>query len=237
MPIIAWGNGGCATDPSTHRNLLIEVASHGYVVIADGIAGGRTGASQSMVSDMKAAITWAVGGGASKYGTVNASALATMGHSCGGLEAMSAGYHDDRVKRIILLNIGIFQDEKRYLLQEIKVPVAWFVGGPKDMGYPNVCLPFLLFHLSLGLITPRVVQVEKDYVLLPAGLPAYKANLDTGHGGTFAAANGGKQGKAVVAYLQWQFRNDQTAKAKLLDSKAPGSLVSDNWTVEYKSWT
>lgn len=75
-------------------------------------------------------------------------------------------YHDERVKRIILLDISIFQDDRRYLLSEIKVPVAWFVGGPKDMGYPNA---------------------EKDYALLNAGLPSYKASLDTGHGGTYVS--------------------------------------------------
>ena len=158
MPVIAWGNGGCGTDPTQHRNFLLEVASHGFVIAADGIAGGNTGASQSMVTDMRASIDWAVGGGAAKYGAVNASALATMGHSCGGLESMSAAYHDDRVKRVVLFNIGIFHDEKRYLLQEIKVPVAWFVGGPNDMGYPNVrpgggflfpfSFPFFTFLLS-----------------------------------------------------------------------------------------
>ncbi|KAK3389554.1 hypothetical protein B0H63DRAFT_537547 [Podospora didyma] len=217
MPVIAWGNGGCATDPTTHSNFLLEIASHGYVIAADGIAGGKTGASQSMVTDMRASIDWFTKGtGAAKYGNVNTSALATMGHSCGGLESMSTAYHDDRVKRIVMFNIGIFNDEKRYLLQEIKVPVAWFVGGPKDMGYPNV---------------------EKDYKLLPAGLPAYKASLDTGHGGTFAATNGGKAAKGAVNYLEWQFRNDETAKAKLLDPKAAGSLVSDNWTVQFKNWT
>lgn len=148
MPIIVWGNGGCATDPTTHKNLLIEIASYGYVIAADGVAGGKTGASQSMVSDMKASLDWAMAGGAAKYGSVNTSAIAAMGHSCGGLEAMSTAYHDDRVKRLVLFNIGIFQDEKRYLLQEIKVPVAWFVGGPKDMGYPNACRSPAAHHCS-----------------------------------------------------------------------------------------
>jgi hypothetical protein len=139
LPVIVWGNGGCSTDPAMYDNLLIEVASHGYVIAADGQAGG-TGRSQSMWTDMQASISWLTGGGAAKYGTVDPSALTTMGHSCGGLESMSSAYRDERVKRAILLNIGIFQDEKRYLLQEIKVPVAWFIGGPKDMGYPNVSL-------------------------------------------------------------------------------------------------
>ena len=138
MPFIAWGNGGCGTDPSTYRNLLTEIASHGYVIAADGLAGGNIGASQTMVTDMRASVDWVSKGGAAKYGNVNTSAIITMGHSCGGLEAMSTAYHDARIGHMFLFDIAIFNDEKRYLLQELKVPVAWMVGGPKDMGYPNV---------------------------------------------------------------------------------------------------
>jgi hypothetical protein len=80
-------------------------------------------------------------------------------------------------------------------------------------------------------------QAEKDYKLLNAGLPTYKASLDTGHGGTYSATNGGKFGKAVVNYLQWQWRGDAAAKAILIDPKSTGSLVSDKWVVEYKNWS
>jgi dienelactone hydrolase len=150
MPFIAFGNGGCGTDPTTYKNFLLEVASHGYVIAADGLAGGNIGESQTMVTDMRASVDWATAGGASKYGTVNTSQITTMGHSCGGLEAMSTAYHDKRISRIVMLDIAIFQDERRYLLQEIKVPVAWFVGGPKDMGYPNVSCPLSsAFRVSL----------------------------------------------------------------------------------------
>ncbi|MBE3043128.1 hypothetical protein IMZ48_11265 [Candidatus Bathyarchaeota archaeon] len=142
MPFIAWGNGACQTDGAQYDNLLVEIASHGYVIAADGPPGGAGG--QSQVSDMRDSVDWAVGGGASAYGEVDVERLATAGHSCGGLEAMSTAYHDTRVKRIMLFNIAIFQDERRYLLEEINVPVAWFVGGPEDMGYPNVSQP--LFH-------------------------------------------------------------------------------------------
>lgn len=215
LPFIAWGNGGCSTDGAGYRNFLTEIASWGYVIAADGPPGG-SGSGQSKVQDMRDSLDWAFAGKASKYGDIDLTRVATAGHSCGGLEAMSTGYHDERVKRIALFNIAIFQDERRYLLSEIKVPVAWFVGGPKDMGYPNA---------------------EKDYKLLNAGLPAYKASLDTGHGATWSATNGGKFGKAAVNYFQWQFRNDTTAKTILLDPKSAGSLVSDKWTVEYKNWS
>ncbi|KAL8288396.1 hypothetical protein RB597_000488 [Gaeumannomyces tritici] len=214
LGFIAWGNGGCAmSGGSEYRNFLLEIASHGYVISADGpVAQNR----QSLVTDMRASVDWAAKGGASKYGNVDVDNIITAGHSCGGLSAMSTAYNDPRVKRVMLFNIAIFQDERRYLLEKINVPVAWFVGGPKDMGYPNA---------------------EKDYKLLPGGVPAYKTSLDTGHGGTFGATNGGKFGKAAVAYLQWQFRKDEKSKQILLDAKSPGSLVSDKWTVEHKNWS
>jgi hypothetical protein len=139
LAVVAWGNGACVTNPTSYRNLLTEIASYGYVVAADGTSAGSTGTNtQTKVQDMRDSVDWAAKGGASKYGNVNSSFIITAGHSCGGLEAMSTAYHDDRVKRIMMFNIAIFQDDRRYLLQEIKVPVAWFVGGPSDMGYPSV---------------------------------------------------------------------------------------------------
>jgi hypothetical protein len=60
------------------------------------------------------------------------------GQSCGGLEAYSASYHDDRIKMTILFNSGVLDDSKKYLLKELKAPVAYFLGGPTDMAYVNV---------------------------------------------------------------------------------------------------
>lgn len=136
--------------------------------------------------------------GKAKYGNIDLEKVTTAGHSCGGLEAMSNAYHDERVKRIIMFDISIFQDDRRYLLQEIKVPVACLIGGPQDIGYTAV-----------------------------------SSVLVTGHGGTWQATNGGKQGKAAVAYLEWQWRNNVTAKAYILN----GGLVKDKWTVEQANWS
>lgn len=100
------------------------------------------------------------------------------------------------------------------------------------MGFLNVSC------LSHRWLRGWVLQSEKDYGLLPAGLPAYRASLDIGHGGTYNATNGGKFGKAAVAFLEWQFRGNDTAKAILQDGKAPGSLVSESWkNITYKNWS
>jgi len=39
LPIMAWGNGACAADGNAFRLFLTEIASHGYVVIANGPIG------------------------------------------------------------------------------------------------------------------------------------------------------------------------------------------------------
>jgi hypothetical protein len=143
---------------------------------------------------------------------------------------MSTAYHNPKVKLIMMFNIAIFQDNKRYLLQELKVPVAWFIGGPKDMGYPNVSAR------RTSSSSADIGQAQKDYALLPKGLPAYKASLNTGHLGTYRGQNGGKFGKAAVAYLEWQLRGDAASKAIIMDPASAKSLVKDNWTVESKNW-
>jgi hypothetical protein len=150
MPFIAWANGYCGTNGAGYQNMLLEIASHGYFIVADGAPSSVTGTSslgagfpgmgsgQSKWSDMVASLNWAEKGGANKYGQIDLDKIITAGHSCGGLEAMSVAYHNPKVKQIILFNIAIFHDNQRYLLSELKAPVTWFIGGPKDMGYSNV---------------------------------------------------------------------------------------------------
>jgi len=54
--------------------------------------------------------------------------------------------------------------------------------------------------------------------------------------GTYSAANGGKFGKAAVAYLNWQLKNDMQAKATCF-AQDEGSLAADKWDVKSKNWS
>ncbi len=38
LPIVIWGNGGCANSPSGHINFLNEVASQGFLIVAIGVS-------------------------------------------------------------------------------------------------------------------------------------------------------------------------------------------------------
>jgi hypothetical protein len=155
LPVLVWGNGGCASGPGTSfGNFLREVASHGFMAVANGAPGNGIGASfggmmsQTTMKSFGESLDWVMNGAASgKYGTVDTSQIATAGQSCGGLEAYSGAYHDDRVKTVLVMNSGIIAEEKKYLLQEFKVPIAYFIGGPKDIAFLNVSLA-LFFRSS-----------------------------------------------------------------------------------------
>jgi hypothetical protein len=96
MPFIAWGNGACTQQAYTYENFLVEIASYGYVIAADGYPSGG-GSAQTKVQDMRDSLDWAMAGKAKKYGNVDTTKITTAGHSCGGLEGMSTAYHDDRL--------------------------------------------------------------------------------------------------------------------------------------------
>jgi hypothetical protein len=77
-------------------------------------------------------------------------------------------------------------------------------------------------------------QAERDFVSLPKGLKVVKANIDAGHLGTYWDLNGGKFGKAIVEYLKWVFKDDQSSKKLFLDPNS--QLVKDGWNISTKNW-
>jgi hypothetical protein len=131
LPVLVWANGGCANSGLGFQNFLREIASHGFIAVANGGAGGM-GFGQTKMTAMAETLDWVMkGAGGGKYGQVDSSKIATAGQSCGGLESLSASYHDDRVKTTMVMNSGVIEEEKKYLLQELKAPIAYFIGGPK----------------------------------------------------------------------------------------------------------
>lgn len=71
-------------------------------------------------------------------------------------------------------------------------------------------------------------QAERDFKALPANTPAWKGNLPLGHGGDLTQTNGGKFGNALLNWMEYIFRGDETAGEYITGS---GSQV-DGWEVE-----
>ncbi|GGN62058.1 hypothetical protein GCM10010112_19850 [Actinoplanes lobatus] len=207
MPIVVWGNGACRADGTWFQNILREFASHGFLVIANGRPGGTGSTDADMLIE---AIDWAVAENSrtgSKYrGRLDTGRIAVMGQSCGGLEALEASA-DARVDTTVFWNSGLLSDLENYRLSRLHGPVAYITGGPDDIAYPNAV---------------------DDYGRLPSGLPALLAHLPVGHYGTFSQTNGGEYGRVGAAWLKWQLKGDQTARAVLTGLSSPWTVTSKN---------
>ena len=58
LPVMVWGNGGCAVDSTRYRGFLSTVASHGFLVLATAAVEGDA-QRRANAEDLLAAVDWA----------------------------------------------------------------------------------------------------------------------------------------------------------------------------------
>ncbi|MGV3602621.1 MAG: alpha/beta hydrolase [Dyadobacter fermentans] len=227
LPVIAWGNGACYNSPWEHVNFLNEVASHGFLVIAIGVMPKESGEQvrgSSRSAQLLDAIDWAEKQNADKnspyYGKIDLKHIAVSGMSCGGLQTLEVA-GDPRVTTTVVCNSGIFkgapstkpgmpQISKDYL-KRIHTPTLYLLGGPSDIAYNN------------GM---------DDYAQINH-VPVFVANLDVGHGGTYAKPHGGEFAKVATAWYKWQLTGDE--QAGKLFTGTPALAQVNGWTVGKKN--
>ena len=82
---------------------------------------------------------------------------------------------------------------KRSILKQMHAPIAYFIGGEKDVAFPNS---------------------ETDWKDLQAlRIPAVNLNMDVGHGATYHLPNGGPFAAGPLAWLRWQLKGDSASRA------------------------
>jgi hypothetical protein len=117
-----------------------------------------------------------------------------MGQSCGGLQALAVS-QDPRITTTVVMNSGALPPgstspalkqsaANKDSLNRLHGPVAYIIGGPTDVAYPNA---------------------EDDFARITK-VPVFKANLNVGHGGTYRELRGGRFGEVAVAWLDYQLK-------------------------------
>ena len=123
LPVVAWGNGGCANSSTFYAPFLAEIASQGFLVVAigpftpgdtpnrGGMGGGAGMGSATKSAQLLEALDWATAENKRKdskyYQKLDPSKFAVFGHSCGGLQALEVS-PDPRVTTVLVMDSGIF---------------------------------------------------------------------------------------------------------------------------------
>ena len=213
LPIVAWGNGACRADGTWFDDFLLEISSHGFLIIANGRPGGS---GQTQASWLTESINWAIAensrAGSKYYGKLDTTKIAVMGQSCGGLEAIEVS-SDPRITTTVVWNSGLFGTGPKPQLSRMHAPVAYITGGPSDIAHSNAL---------------------DDWNKLPRNLPAFFGSTDVGHFGTYGQRNGGEFAVVGTNWLKWQLKGDQTAKQMFVGPTC-GLCTDRDWEVRQRN--
>jgi hypothetical protein len=250
LGVLAWGNGGCAADGAGARLHLAEIASHGYLAIANGkiLSGPGAGPRPKMpafppngpppgspgfhppppatsAAGLREAIDWALAengrAGSPYFRRINPQWIAVAGWSCGGLQALEIAA-DPRVHSVLIHSSGIFDAGKS------PIPgIAITKEALAKLHSPTIYI--------LGGQSDIAYQNGMDDFHKITAVPVMVTNLDVGHGGTFMEPNGGRVASAAVSWLDWTLKGD-TLAAKRFTGPDCGLCTDAVWKVERKNF-
>jgi dienelactone hydrolase len=223
LPVMVWGNGGCAIDSTRYSGFLTTIASHGFVVLGTVPQEGAA-RRQETADDVRAAIDWAekenARTGSPLKGKIATDKVAVMGQSCGGFLSIVLGA-DPRVKTIGVFNSGV----------QKTAPGAPSSPQPTEDALPKLHGPVLLINGS----EPDFMMAQSSATFdMIEKVPAfYGARHNAGHTATVFHPGGGEFANVASNWLLWTFKGDKKAGA-MFAGKNCGLCTNSNWDVRSK---
>ncbi|MEO8592882.1 MAG: alpha/beta hydrolase [Candidatus Solibacter sp.] len=256
LPIIAWGEGGCANNGLAHRNFLMEIASYGFLALAIGPpqaprapgapaapgapgqagqapgGGGRGAGPATKSSQLIDAINWAVAensrAGSPYNGKLDTSKIAVMGMSCGGIQAYAVAT-DPRVKLVGIFNSGILNSSGAPA-----APGAAAAPAMEDVRKDQLeKLHSPIFYVTGDKSDIAFENGMDDFKRISKGVAIHTYKDGVSHGGTYSQPNGGDFARVAVAMLKWQFKDDKEASRMFLGANC-GLCQDPKWHVQTK---
>jgi len=213
LPVMVWGNGGCAINSTRYAGFLTTISSHGFIVIATAAEPGATG-GRATADNLRKAIDWAETenkrAGSPLNGKIALDRIAVMGQSCGGFLSIELG-SDPRVDTIGVFNSGA-QGENVARLKALHGPVLLINGHERD------------FLMASSKATFDAIETLPTF---------YGARHNAGHTATVDHPGGGEFANVASNWLRWQFKNDQQA-AKMFVGKDCSLCTNPNWDTASK---
>jgi hypothetical protein len=257
-PLLVWGEGGCAKNGLTFPEYLSEIASYGFVIVADGppvIRAADPGGAKGKAAPGDGAAKGkgaAPAAGAAKGKAGPAAAKGKGGAPAGG------GNMLDGSALIAAVNWmeKETKDSKSRFYQKVDTgrvaAMGMSCGGLMSYGAsgdPRIATVGIWnsgmfdpkdqkiiagLHSSVIIITGGESDIayangKSDFEGMPERVPTfYGVHPSVGHGGTYSQDNGGAFGPVAVAWLKWQLQGDTSAKGKGYFVGAQCTLCTDS---------
>ncbi len=220
LPVLIFCNGGCMDTSIGYENMLSEIASHGYVVVAIGelqMLAQHEKDRHTPSTMVQKALDWvcqqAADPASPYYNKIDVEKIAAAGHSCGGAQVL-ANAADKRLKTYLILNAGMgkmtMADASAKSLKNLHGPILYLVGGTSDVAWQNA---------------------QMDYKAIKKVPVVLADNTRSGHGGTYEQPAGGANARMVLAWLDWQLKGKQENEKLFIGGDLTGY---DGFTIQHK---
>jgi hypothetical protein len=211
LPLIVWGNGGCAINSTRYAGFLTTIASHGFVVMA---TAAQPGVDRANADHLRAAIAWAETENKRAESPLNGKIaldrIAVMGQSCGGFMSLDLGA-DPRVDTIGVFNSGA-QGDVAAVVAKLRGPVLLINGHERD------------FAMAWSDATFDAIN----------NLPTFSgARKNAGHTATVDHPGGGEWANVASNWARWQLKGDKEA-GKMFAGKDCSLCTNPNWITRSK---
>ena len=223
LPLMVWGNGGCAINSGRYAGFFTTIASHGFLVMST-VAEPGAARRQQNADDMRAEIDWAAKenarDGSPLKGKINLEQVAVMGQSCGGFLSIALGA-DPRVKTIGVFNSGVQRAAagapagpfpSTDALTKLHGPVLFINGSERD------------FMMATSLANFEMVNHVPAF---------YGARHGAGHTATVDHPGGGEFANVASNWMMWTFKKDKKAAATFV-GKSCSLCTNANWDTASK---
>jgi hypothetical protein len=214
LPLIVWGNGGCAINSTRYGGFLTTIASHGFVVMA---TAAQPGVNRATADHLRAAIAWAESENTRAEsplrGKIALDRIAVMGQSCGGFMSLELGA-DPRVDTIGVFNSGAQGDAAAVAatVAKLRGPVLLIAGHDRD------------FAQAWSDATFEAID----------NLPTFSgARKGAGHTATVDHPGGGEWANVASNWARWQLKGDKEA-GKMFAGKDCSLCTNPNWVTKAK---
>ena len=222
LPVLIFCNGGCMDTSIGYENMLADVASYGYVVVAIGelqMYAQHEKDQHTPSSMVQKALDWicqqASTPGSTYYNKIDTDRIAAAGHSCGGAQVL-ANAADSRLKTYVILNAGMgkmtMADADAKSLKKLHGPILYLVGGKDDVAWANA---------------------QMDYKAIKKNPVVLADNTKSGHGGTYEQPNGGANARMLRSWLDWQLKGIQENEDVFINGNLTGY---EGFTIQHKNF-